>query len=92
MKRLSPREITLLKYLQEQREMGERPTLAQMARAIGSKSASAMHYLVISLEANGYIRSIKGERHRIELLVTHDKIPCCSGCGRPYSNEVGQTI
>ena len=62
---LTERQLELLRFI-ESREMT--PTFEEMAEAVGLKSKSGTHRLVLALEQRGFIRRIRGAARGIEVI------------------------
>lgn len=71
---LTPREAQLLDALVDHvTDHGFQPSLRELARAVGLRSASTVHHHVASLEAKGYVRRLHGRSRAIEILRDQDR-------------------
>lgn len=70
---LTAREEQLLEVLVDHvTDHGFQPSMRELARAVGLRSASTVHHYVTSLEAKGYVRRPQGRPRAIEILRGHD--------------------
>lgn len=66
---LSRREEQLLHALVGHvADHGYQPSLRELARAVGLRSASSVHHHITSLEAKGYVRRPRGRPRAIEVI------------------------
>jgi len=66
---VTPKQYRLLQFLRERESLGgPRPTLDEMAAAIGLKAKSGAHGLVESLEERGYVRRIGGRKRSVHVI------------------------
>jgi len=66
---VTPKQHRLLQFLRERESLGlPRPSLDEMAAAIGLKARSAAHRLVERLEERGYVRRIGARQRSVHVI------------------------
>ena len=66
---VTPKQYRLLQFLRERESLGlPRPTLDEMAAAIGLKARSGAHRLVEGLEERGYVRRVGGRKRSVHVI------------------------
>ena len=66
---VTPKQHRLLQFLSEREALGlPRPSLDEMAAAVGLKAKSGAHRLVKSLKERGYVQRIGGRKRSVHVI------------------------
>lgn len=73
-KKLTPRQSTILKYIQKMiDERGYPPSVREIGEGVGLKSSSTVHTHLVNIENKGYIRRDPTKPRAIEVLANRSK-------------------
>jgi repressor LexA len=89
MKQLTPRQQQVLDLIRHcLHAQGMPPTRAEMAQALGLRSANAVEDHLKALARKGYIEMLSGRNRNIRLLEGHVQVPESHGVGLPLVGRV----